>query len=86
MAKSETKGIYSTQRNGTTYWYAWTGGYRVYCGKDGEGEKRAIAARAKDVARRYENKDADAGLKVKKNAFRTFTELCNWYMQLDSVQ
>ena len=58
-------------------------GRRVYCGK---GRKLAEAARSKDVAKRYENREMNAGLKVKKADSRTFRDLSNWYMQLPQVQ
>jgi len=58
----------------------------VYCGKNDEGYKRAIAARGKYEARKYENRDAIAGLRVKKARFRTLKGMANWYMQLPSVQ
>ena len=85
MAK-KIKGVTSITRNGSTYWYARVDGERVYCGKGDKGYKLAVAARAKHVARQYENREIAAGLKVKKAGFKTIRDLCNWYMQLPKVQ
>ena len=46
----------------------------------------AIAAKAKDIAKKYENKEIGAGLKVKKVKLKTVTDLSNWYMELPSTQ
>jgi integrase len=86
MAKKIMKGVTCSIRNGREYWYARVDGRRLYCGKNGEGYKRAIAARGKYEAKKYENRDAVAGLRVKKAEFKTLTDLANWYMQLPSVQ
>ncbi len=80
------KGVTSITRNGSTYWYARVDGERKYCGKDEKGRKLAVAARSKCVAKRYENREIAAGLKVKKVEFKTVTDLANWYMQLPKVQ
>jgi integrase len=80
------KGVTSITRNGSTYWYARVDGERKYCGKDEKGRKLAVAARSKYVAKRYENREIVAGLKVKKVEFKTVTDLANWYMQLPKVQ
>ena len=79
MAKQKMKGVTSIVRNGVEYWYARIDGTKKYCGKDDKGYKIATAAKAKEIARKYENKEANAGLKVKKINFKNFTELCNWY-------
>jgi integrase len=86
MAKDGMIGITSITRNGNTYWYARVDGHRKYCGKGEKGRKLAVAARSKSVAKRYENREVNAGLKVKKVAFKTVTDLANWYMQLPKVQ
>ena len=86
MAKGKIKGVTCIQRNGSVYWYARIDGRRVYCGEGGEGKKRAEAAKAKEMAKKYEDRDRNAGLKVKKVEFRTIKELANWYMQLPTVQ
>jgi integrase len=85
MAK-EIKGVTSITRNGATYWYARVNGERKYCGKDEKGRKLAVAARSKYVAKRYENREIVAGLKVKKVEFKTVTDLVNWYIQLPKIQ
>ena len=85
MAKS-TKGVTSITKKGVEYWYARIDGQRVYCGKGDKGRKMAEAARSKYVVKQYENKEVQAGLRVKKTVFRTVKEMMNWYMQLPSVQ
>jgi integrase len=88
MAKSNDlpKGVSAQTKNGSTYWYARIGGKKRYMGKDEKGHKRAIAARAKDVARKYEGRDLAAGLDVKRSEFVTFKEMATWYMLLPSTQ
>lgn len=51
-----------------------------------KGKKLAEAGRANYVAKQYENRKANAGLKVKKVEFRTVKRLANWYMTLPTVQ
>ena len=85
MAK-RMKGVTCIKRKVTIYWYARVDGRRVYCGKGDRGYKVAVAARSKYVAKRYENREITAGLKVKRVQFKTVTDLSNWYMQLPSVQ
>jgi integrase len=85
MAKT-MKGVTSITRNRTEYWYARIDGQKKYCGIGEKGKKIAIAAKAKEIARKYEDKEANAGLRVKKVEFKNFTKLCNWYMQQPSVQ
>jgi hypothetical protein len=84
MAK-KIKGVTCITRNGGTYWYARVDGQRVYCMKGDKGHKVAVAARSKYVAKRYENREMAAGLKVRKAEFRTVRDLSNWYMQLPKV-
>ena len=86
MAKDGMIGVTSITRNGTDYWYARVDGDRKYCGKGQNGHKLAVAERSKCVAKRYENREMNAGLKVKKVQFKTVTDLSNWYMQLPKVQ
>lgn len=85
MAKS-MKGVTCITRNGAAYWYARVDGRRVYCGEGAKGRKLAEAARSKHVTRKYENREVDAGLKVRRADLRTVTELANWYMTLPTVQ
>jgi len=85
MAKT-MKGVSCRERNGVVYWYAMVDGQRVYCGKDEKGRGIAEAARSKYVAKRYENRDRTAGLKVKKAKFKRIKEIANWYMELPSIQ
>jgi integrase len=85
MAKT-MKGVTSISRNGVEYWYARVDGNKVYCGKGDKGKELAQAARSKEVAKRYENREVRAGLQVKKSKLRTVQELSNWYMALPTVQ
>ncbi len=85
MAKT-MKGVTCIERNGSVYWYARIDGQRVYCGQGDKGKKLAEAGRAKHVAKQYENREMNAGLKVKKVEFRTIKDLSNWYMLLPTVQ
>jgi integrase len=80
------KGVTSTERNGTLYWYARVGGRRVYCGKDEKGRELAEAARSKEIVKRYEYREMSAGLKVKKTGLRTVLDMANWYMTLPTIQ
>ena len=80
--KKSMKGV--TCKNG--YWYARIDGKQVYCGKGDKGRDIAIAAKAKDITRQYENKEINAGLKVKKVEFKNVLELSDWYMMTPSIQ
>ena len=80
------KGVTSTERKGTTYWYANIDGKKVYCGKDDEGKQLAKAARSKYLAKKYETRQAGAGLEVKRVSFNKIRDLCNWYMGLSTIQ
>ncbi|MEJ2730882.1 MAG: hypothetical protein P8185_20665 [Deltaproteobacteria bacterium] len=40
----------------------------------------AEAAKAKEIANRYETKELGAGLKVRRVQFKMFRQMCNWYM------
>lgn len=85
MAKP-MKGVSSVTRNGTTYWYARLNGKKVYCGKGEKGLEMAEAARSKEVVKKYENREVNAGLIVTKPSFKKVRELCNWYMELPDIQ
>ncbi len=80
----------TTKMKGVTckkgYWYARVKGEQVYCGKGEKGRKLAEAAKSKDIVRRYENKEINAGLKVKRVEFKTVQDLSNWYMTLPAIQ
>ncbi|MBW2470338.1 MAG: site-specific integrase, partial [Deltaproteobacteria bacterium] len=80
------KGVSCAVKGSTEYWYARIDGNKKYCGIGEKGKKIAIAAKAKEITRKYENKEVNAGLKVKKVEFKNFTKLCNWYMQQPSIQ
>lgn len=73
------KGVSCRERKGVIYWYAQINGRKKCCGKGPEGKQMAEAARAKFIARKYENREVSAGLKVKKVQFRTVLEMSNWY-------
>jgi len=80
--KKSIKGV--TCKKG--YWYARVGGDLVYCGKGDKGFTLATAARMKWEVKRYENREVNAGLKVKKVELKKVIDLCNWYMTLPSIQ
>ncbi len=87
MAKQKVmKGVSCINRKGVKYWYARINGEKKYCGKGSKGQEIAIAAKSKETAKRYENKEVNVGLKVKKAEFKTVQDLSNWYMQQPSVQ
>jgi integrase len=75
------KGV--TQKNG--YWYARIDGKQVYCGKGDKGFNMAKAARQKWEVEQYENREVNAGLRVKKIHLKNVKELSNWYMTLPSI-
>jgi integrase len=65
MAKkrqAKLKGVSSVTRNGVQYWYARTGGVKLYCGKGDEGRAMAEAARSKHVSKLYETREVRAGI------------------------
>lgn len=68
------------------YWYARVDGCLKYCGKGDEGRKLAEAARMKWEVKQYENRQVNAGMKVKKVELRKVRDLSNWYMTLPSIQ
>ena len=80
------KGVNCIIRKDVEYWYARIDGEKKYCGRGSEGQKLAVAAKAKDITKRYENIEFRAGLKVKKAEFKTVQDLSNWYMTIPSVQ
>lgn len=84
--KKKMKGVTCISGKGVEYWYARIDGEKIYCGKDGKGYKIAIAAKAKEIAKKYENKEINAGLKVKKVKFKTVKQMANWYMALPNIQ
>jgi integrase len=88
MAKKprNPKGVTCQERNGAVYWNARIGVHRQYCGQGKKGKNIAEAARAKYLAKRYEDREQLAGLKVKRAVIKDFTALSNWYMTLDVVQ
>ena len=81
-----TKGVSCINRKGVEYWYVRINGGKKYCGKGSKGHEMALAAKAKEIAKGYENKEVNVGLKVKKAEFKTIQDLSNWYMQKASVQ
>ena len=54
--KKIMKGVSCSVRNGVEYWYAQIEGQKKYCGAGDKGREIAIAAKAKDIAKNYENK------------------------------
>ena len=80
------RGVSCKTRNGVDYWYVRLDGDKRYCGIVDKGYEIAVAAKAKEVAHNYENKEISLGLKVKKVRFLTVKDLSNWYMQLPTIQ
>ena len=76
------KGV--TCKNG--YWYARIDGVLKYCGKGDKGFNLAKIARMNWEVKRYENREVNAGLKVKKAGLKKFIDLSNWYMELPMIQ
>ena len=76
MAKKQQKpmkGVSCIDKNGVKYWYTRVDGRKTYCGIGDEGYKLAEAARAKHVARRYEDREIDRltrSLKKSESAFQ----------------
>ena len=64
------KGVSCITKNNVEYWYARIDGHKKYCGIGEKGKKIAIAAKSKEVAKKYEYREVGAGLKVKKLAFK----------------
>jgi integrase len=81
------KGVSSTIKNGSEYWYARIDSQKKYCGKGDKGREIAIAAKAKAITKQYENREVSAGLEVKKKLeLKTVKQLSNWYMTLPTIQ
>lgn len=51
-----------------------------------KGREIAIAAKAKEITKRYENKEIGVGLKVKRYDLKSFKQLCNRYMTVPKIQ
>jgi len=75
VARGKMKGVTCIERNGSVYGYARTDGHRVYCGQGDKGKKLAEAGRAKYVGKQYENREMNAGLKIKKVEFKTIKKI-----------
>jgi integrase len=84
MAKNHKKIKGVTCKNG--YWYARIDGKQKCCGKGDNGRKLAKAARMKWEVKQYENREVNAGLKVKKVELKSVIDLSNWYMEIPSIQ
>lgn len=84
MAKSNKKIKGVTCKNG--YWYARIDGKEKCCGKGDKGRGLAVIARKKWEVKQYENREVNAGLKVKRTELKTVTDLSNWYMTQSSIQ
>jgi len=84
MAKGNKKIKGVTCKNG--YWYARIDGKEKCCGKGDKGRGLAVIARKKWEVKEYENREVNAGVKVKRVEFKTVQDLSNWYMTLPAVQ
>ena len=80
------KGVSSIVKNESEYWYARIDGQKTYCGRGDQGRDIAIAAKAKEITKQYENKEFNAGLEVKKIEFKSIKALFKWYMETPKVQ
>ena len=79
-------GVSCFARNGVNYWYARIEGGKKNFGKDEKGREMAEAAKQKANVKQYENREANAVLKTKKAEFKTVMDLCNWFMELPTIQ
>jgi len=84
--KKPIKGVSCITRKGVDYWYARINGERQYCGKGDKGRKLAETARMKYQVKQFENREVNAGMKVKRVEFKTVQDVSNYYMTLPSVQ
>ncbi|PQP35219.1 hypothetical protein C6A37_03650 [Desulfobacteraceae bacterium SEEP-SAG9] len=82
MGNEKMKGVF--QKKG--YWYARIDGQEKYCGKGDKGHDLAVAAKAKEIAKAYENREINTGLKVRRTTLKTVQDVANWYMTLPNVQ
>jgi uncharacterized protein YneR len=80
------KGLSCINKKNTVHWYARIGGVKKYCGIGEKGKKIAIAAKRKEIAKKYEYREVGVGLKTKKLAFKNVTQMSNWYMTLPHIQ
>jgi len=88
MAKNKKpmKGVSCSVRKGVEYWYARIDGQKKYCGAGNKGREIAIAAKAKDIAVKFEKRELSAGLATKRIRLKTVLDLSNWYMTLPKIQ
>lgn len=84
MANNHKKIKGVTCKNG--YWYAGIDGKQKCCGKGNKGYNLAKTARMKWEVKQYENREVNAGLKVKKVELKNVADLSNWYMEIPSIQ
>ena len=68
------EGVTSRKRGDAIYWYARVNGEKKYCGKGDQGRETAIAARGKAVADKFERRELNAGLDVKRLKLKTFKD------------
>lgn len=85
MALKKISGVTSIKSGKHVYWYASLEGRKTYIGKGDEGYERAVAAKSKETARKYELKHSDINLDVKKSAFKTLSDLLDWYIEQPSI-
>ena len=84
--KKSIKGVTSRTRKGVVYWYVNVDGEKKYCGKGDKGYEMAVAAKSKSIADKFEKRELNAGLVVKRVKLKTVTDLSNWYMTLPKIQ
>jgi integrase len=83
MAKTKIKGVW-IRKGG--YVYARIDGRQQSFGKGDKALELAQAAKAKEMAKAFELKQMGVGFKKKRPKFKTFRQMCNWYMTLPSIQ
>jgi integrase len=84
--KKLMKGVSSSIRNGVAYWYANLNGRKIYCGIGDEGKKIALASKGKEISKRYELREVQAGLKTQRVEFKSVRDLMVWYLELEETQ
>lgn len=86
MPRNKVRGVSSRTYNRSKYWSAYIDGRLQYFGKGEKGRKAAEAAKAKDVANKFESREIRGGLKTKKVHFKNFAELADWYLDSPGVK
>jgi integrase len=67
-------------------WYANINGRKIYCGIGDDGKKIALASKGKEISKRYELREVQAGLKTQRVELKKVRDLMIWYLGLDETQ